>query len=332
MSSSLLVVGSLTTDIVASGADYFPKTGDYAFATDFRIAAGGKGCNIALMAAALLPPHEVSMVSVTSKDAHGLWRLPITALQQAGVNTDFVTVKKDYAKLPSITLITVDKQGRNQVIALPGACWDLSQEHIEAANTAYAKAGQKNGYSILTLECGIRGTAYAINKAKAAGLRVIFDPGGVKPGDDLTPMLDGIYLLKPNEHETKIMTDIDVDDFTTAEQAAQQLMRKGVENVLITVGADGAYFFSHTIQKHIPAPRMPDKTEKDETACGDQVLAVLCASLYAGKSLEAAANDATIGGTLQFYRDGIKPVTATELAMAITAESHQESRSLKLRT
>ena len=53
--------------------------------------------------------------------------------------------------------------------------------------------------------------------------------------------------------------------------------------------------------------------EKDETGCGDQTMAALCALLQDGKPIKEAAELAILTGTLQFHRSGIKPVIKEEL-------------------
>lgn len=53
--------------------------------------------------------------------------------------------------------------------------------------------------------------------------------------------------------------------------------------------------------------------ETDETGCGDQATAVVCAETLRGKTINEAARLAVHAGTLQFHRRGIHPVYAEEL-------------------
>lgn len=110
-----------------------------------------------------------------------------------------------------------------------------------------------------------------------------------------------------------MLTDITVTDFRSAQQASKIFMDMGVENVLITVGANGAYLFAPDKQIHIPIFKIPEGVVKDETGCGDQTMATLCACLQDGKSLEEAAEIAILAGTLQFHKQGIQPVSKLEL-------------------
>jgi bifunctional ADP-heptose synthase (sugar kinase/adenylyltransferase) len=63
---------------------------------------------------------------------------------------------------------------------------------------------------------------------------------------------------------------------------------------------------------------VPSSTQ-DETGCGDQVMAALCAFLSGGEDLQSAAAKAILAGTLQFYRTGIQPITLEDIARATAA-------------
>lgn len=51
------------------------------------------------------------------------------------------------------------------------------------------------------------------------------------------------WLIKPNEEEIASYASIDVCDFPTAKQAAEQLYAQGIENVMISLGAQGALLY-----------------------------------------------------------------------------------------
>lgn len=311
-----IVIGSLNTDLVATGIKQFPKPGEHVYGKELRIGPGGKSRNIADMLANLAANGSVAMVGRTVKDPYGLWKLPMDALAKVGVNTDYVNVL-DYEaanKLPGIALIPVDQDGNNQIFVLPGVSDDFSVADIDAATTLFETVGTNKGTLVLTLECPLETATCAVQQANRHGLKVMFDPGGIEADTDLSELIKaGIYLIKPNEHEAKMLTGIEVTDLESARQAAEKLQERGVENVLITAGAKGAYLFSQSIQVHIPIPEVNASNEKDETGCGDQTMAALCAFLQDGKSVQAAAELAILAGTLQFHKAGIQPVKKEEL-------------------
>lgn len=314
-----IVIGSLNTDLVAVGIKKFPKPGEHVYGRELKIGAGGKSRNIADMIAHLTPAESVAMVGRTVRDPYSLWKAPLDALARAGVSTDYVIVL-DYAeaqKLPGIALIPVDEQGNNQIFVLPGISNDFSVADIENATLLFEEVGKNKGVLVLTLECPLDTATYAVELANKHGLKVMFDPGGIEAGTDLSKLIQaGIYLIKPNEHEAKMLTGVEVTDFDTAKQAAQKLHEQAIENVLITAGVNGAYLFTKDDQEHVPVPDVEVGSEKDETGCGDQTMAALCALIQDGKTLKEAAELAILAGTLQFYKTGIKPVTKEELGNA----------------
>lgn len=311
-----IVIGSLNTDLVATGIKQFPKPGEHVYGKELLIGPGGKSRNIADMLANLAPKDTVAMVGRTVKDPYGLWRQPMDALAKVGVNTDYVNVL-DYEttkKLPGIALIPVDQQGNNQIFVLPGVSDDFSTADIDAAGDLFKVVAANNGTLVLTLECPLETATYAVQQANKHGLKVMFDPGGIEAENDLRELIAaGIYLIKPNEHEAKMLSGVEVTDFETAKQAAEKLQEQGATNVLITAGVKGAYLFSGETQTHIPIPNVGAGDQKDETGCGDQTMAALCALLQDGKPIKAAAELAVLAGTLQFHRTGIKPVSKSEL-------------------
>ena len=123
-----IVIGSLNTDLVATGIKQFPKPGEHVYGKELLIGPGGKSRNIADMLAHLAPKDSVAMVGRTVKDPYGLWRQPMDALAKVGVNTDYVNVLEYEAvnKLPGIGLIRVDLQGNSQIFVLPGVSDDFS--------------------------------------------------------------------------------------------------------------------------------------------------------------------------------------------------------------
>ena len=226
-----IVIGSLNTDLVATGIKQFPKPGEHVYGKELLIGAGGKSRNIADMIAHLSPANNVAMIGRTIKDPYGLWRVPIDALHKVGVNIDYVNIL-DYAdvqKLPGIALIPVDQQGNNQIFVLPGISDDFSVSDIDNATELFEKVGKNNGTLVLTLECPLPTAIHAVQLANTYGLKVLFDPGGIETDSDITELIKaGVYLIKPNEHEAKILTGVDVTDFETAKQAAEKLHEQGI--------------------------------------------------------------------------------------------------------
>ena len=143
----------------------------------------------------------------------------------------------------------------------------------------------------------------------------MFDPGGIQDEDNIDSILNaGLYLIKPNEHEMKTLSGIEVVDLESALLASKKLFEHGIENVLITVGENGAYLINKESHAHFEIPQVDlPNSELDSTGCGDQTMAALVAMLQSGKTLKDAIEIAIKAGTLQFHRAGIKPVELEDL-------------------
>jgi ribokinase len=310
----IIVPGGLNTDIVGLGVEKLLAPGELTLGGKLKIGPGGKARNMAQMAAAYLGDGTVAMIGRSSKDPFGLWKIPVQSLKDAGVDTTFIKILDfDEAgqKYPGIALIPVDEKGRNQIYVLPGVNEDFSTQDVEEARELFENKGKKK-ILLLALEIPMETAKYCMQKAASNGIRVVLDPGGISaPAAEIFD--EKIFLLKPNEHETKILTGLPVDDFESAKKASDILLSKGIQNVLITHGAEGAYLFNREVSLHIRVPHDEDSTVLDETGCGDQVTAIVASGLAEGRDLIEAAELAIRAGTLQFTKAGIQPVSRQEL-------------------
>lgn len=318
----VIVIGGLNTDIIASGVKKLLRPGELTRSGTLVLGPGGKSRNIAQMTGTFLGAGSVAMIGRTSRDPQGLWRFPLDALKDSGVDTSCVKIMdyKKSAKYPGIALIAVNRKGENQIYCLPGINDDFSPKDIDDAARLFHAVRKNNGLLALALELPLDTAVYAAKKASAMGIRVVLDPGGIDEEEDYTGLLGrGIYAIKPNEHEVKILTGVTVSGIATARKAARAFQKMGINNVMITHGAKGAYAFSGREERHIPVPKIPGVgVDADETGCGDQAMAVLCAETVSGRAFPEAACRAVAAGSLQFRRAGIRPVSARDLEEALT--------------
>jgi ribokinase len=322
---ALIVPGGLNTDIIGAGVGRLARKGELSYGGRLVIGPGGKSRNIAQMAACFLGRGTVAMIGVTVKDPYGLWKVPYDALADAGVVTDYVRVEPfdpEAPRFPGVALIPVDREGNNQIYVLPGINETLSAADIEHGEPLFASPNAR--VLALTLEIPAETARYAAARANRAGMRILIDPGGIKQAADLDGLLPcGPLLLKPNEHEARIITGISVTNFKTAALAARAMAERGAQNVMITHGRHGAYLFAGDLSVHIRAPRIRAGDARDETGCGDQTAAVMAALLCEGYDLAAAARCAVAAGTLQYHRIGIDPVRREDINELLKEDHHE---------
>lgn len=306
----IIVPGGLNTDLIGLGVDRLLGPGELTLGGTFHVGPGGKARNMAQMAAVWLGPGKVAMIGKTVRDPYGLWKVPLDALKEAGVNIDAVQIldfEQSGRKFPGIALIPVDRSGKNQIYCIPGINGEFGPADIRAAEDLFRTVA-KPAYLMLALEIPLDTVNEAIACAGRHGIRVILDPGGISVETHNYASLRNVYLIKPNEFEAEILTGVAIAGFESAAKAAEVLLNQGIEYVMITHGAKGAYLFGEGIARHIPVPEISGSEVHDETGCGDQVTATLTACLTEGLSIEQAAEIAVRAGTIQFHRKGIQPV------------------------
>ncbi len=316
----IIVTGGLNTDIVASGVGEILAPGELSRGGTLVIGPGGKSGNMARMMARLLGPNRVAMLGRTARDPFGLWRVPMEALSRAGVNTDYIKIggRGKKREFPGVALIAVSRSGENQIYCIPGINDRFSPGDVDGAERLFASCAALDGILALALEQPLETAVRAARKAGAKKIRVVLDPGGMDRERDYTGLLrSGIHIIKPNEHEASMLTGVKVRDFSSARRAARAFFAMGIRNVMITHGPRGAYVFGDGLEEHIPIPQLPCTGPVDETGCGDQCMAFLCAETVSGEPFAKAARKAILAGTLQFYRQGIQPVTKKELEKAV---------------
>ncbi len=291
----VLVIGSSNTDLVIS-TERLPTPGETLLGGAFFRAAGGKGANQAV-AAARAGAH-VTLVARTGRDGFG--QGAIEGLRKEGIDTSCILADPDLAS--GVAFILVDAQGENSIVVASGANAALSPVQIDAATPAFARAD----ICLLQLETPLETVSHAVGLAAEHNLPVILNPA---PARELPPeILSGLFLLTPNESETEILTGIRPHTEDDARQAAKILQDRGVEAVLITLGARGSLLFTARGVHRISTPEVE---ARDTTAAGDAFNGALACALGSGASLEEAAGFASTAGALAVTRQGAQPSLPT---------------------
>ncbi len=231
---------------------------------------GGKGANQAVAAARL--GGEVVFIARVGTDIFGS-----QALQQfnsEGINTQYIV--EDPNNPSGVALITVDAKGENTIVVASGANNALSISDINNAEAAINDAD----ILLIQLEIPIEVVEQVTGIGKTKNLKVILNPAPAMPLNE--KVFRGLYLITPNETEAEILTGISITGNPGIEEAAKILKAKGVQNVIITLGKEGAYVLTDTINSYVPAPKV---VSIDSTAAGDVFSGALAVSISEGKEL-----------------------------------------------
>ena len=260
----ILVIGSLNLDMTVQ-VDHTPVVGETILSNKMDMNSGGKGANQACALGKL--GADVKMLGAVGRDMYA--DIQMESLNVAGVDNSRVIVKDDVST--GIALITVNSEGDNSIIVVSGANAVLSKQDIDD-NLDVIK---ESDIVIFQLEVPLETVCYAAEIAKKLGKMVILDPAPV-PKDFPEELYHYVDILKPNETELGMLTGIESPE-EHLEEAVECLKKKGVKDVMVTLGEKGVYLDDKTTgAERIPAVKVK---AVDTTAAGDSFTAALAIML-----------------------------------------------------
>jgi ribokinase len=269
---TILVIGSSNTDMVIK-TKKFPLPGETLLGGNFFMFPGGKGANQAVAAARL--GGRVTLITKTGRDIFGSQTR--AGFAQENINTAFVL--EDPINPSGVALITVDTKGENTIVVASGANAALQPKDLHDAMDEFTKSG----IILLQLEIPLETVEYAASLGTKLGKKVILNPA---PATQLPPsLLKNLFLITPNESEAESLTGIRITDEESLKKASEKLKETGVQNIVITVGAAGAFVYNGITARMVPAPTVQ---AVDTTAAGDVFNGAIAVALAEGHNLESA--------------------------------------------
>ncbi len=291
----ILVAGSLVMDLICS-APRFPQSGETVIGTDFRTAPGGKGANQAVQAARL--GAEVAMVGKIGRDDFG--RQILSSLQESGVDTEGVRLSESRpTAIGNIQLEVTEAGTANRILVIPGANMDWEERDLALLEEKIPGCGML----ILQLEIPTETDLAAARIARRHGVPVMLNSAPSAPIPE--ELLAGLDYISPNEHEAYDLTGVRVSDLSSAREAAEILLRRGVKNVIITLGSRGAVFCDGT--RFLHGPCVDYAPTLDPTAAGDSFVGAFSVAVCLGAEPEEALTFANHTAAITVSRMGAQP-------------------------
>ncbi len=269
----IAVIGSSMVDLIAY-TDEVPKAGETLEAREFQMGCGGKGANQAV-AAALLGA-DVMMMARVGDDAFA--DNTIANFQSFGVNTDHV--EKVSGVSSGVAPIWVDKNSQNRILIIPGANKHLLPADIDAAADRLGACSM----IILQLEIPLETVYHAIDFGNARGIPVILNPAPATTALDLDYACKCDFFV-PNETELEILTGMPVETEEQIHAAADILLKKGLKNLVVTLGEKGALWMHGEDTGRFSAPAV---NAVDTTGAGDAFIGCFAHSLSQDGDIEKA--------------------------------------------
>lgn len=287
----ILVVGSANTDLVVR-IPSLPRPGETVLGGAFSQVGGGKGANQAVAAARA--GGEVTFVAKVGEDDFA--KAARASYQAEGIATEHVSTAGGVAS--GVALILIDAAGENSIAVASGANSHLTPHDVDAAGTAIAAAD----VVLVQLEIPLEAVRRTVALARAAGRPVILNPAPACQLDDA--LLQGITLITPNESEAGLLTGTVVSDAATAVSAAEQFRKRGVPEVIVTLGSSGCVVrdaVHENTAQHLPSHPV---VAVDTVAAGDVFNGCLAVALAEGRCLVDAARFATAAAAIAVTRHG----------------------------
>lgn len=239
----LWIYGDIAMDICAQGS--LPALGTDANLQSLALIPGGSASNCAAVAAKL--GVEVHLIGALGSDP--LADMLKNDLLSHGVNLD--SVKRLNGQSGTVVVVT-EPNGERTLLTFRGINAALRSDQLPAIPFEPGDWLHLTGYSFQDPDS--RGCALALmDAASKAGTSISLDPSYFFARDFATPeILTRCDCLFPNEVEAKIM-----GSSASIDQAAENLIRMGCQQVIITLGGAGAYLASSHERAHIaPYPAM----------------------------------------------------------------------------
>lgn len=288
MKPRITVVGSVNMDLVFR-TPRMPAVGETLHGHEFRQIPGGKGANQAVAAAR--QGAQVSFIGAVGDDGFG--EFSRRCLADEGIELSHLATAPGVAT--GVAGILVDDNGNNSIVLAAGANATVDVAQVEAAAAAIASAR----LLLCQLETPLASVTEAIRIARAQKVQVILNPAPAQALSD--ELLQQVNYLIVNETEAGQLSGISVTDQSSAQSASQNLLRRGVGAVLLTMGEHGALITDAGSSQFIPAVKVE---VVDTTAAGDTFVGAFAVGLVNGLSLLDASREAQYAAALTVTKLG----------------------------
>ena len=275
-------------------ANAIPEKGQTILGSQHIVGPGGKGSNQAIAAAKL--NGKVNFITKIGNDKNG--EMALNLYKSLGM--DIASIIQDKNHSTGVAGIMVnEKTGDNAINIIPGAAGTLTNDDIEKnlnfiANTDIFLTQLETPYDV---------TKYALKKAKENKLTTILNPApACQINDDDFKLID---FFTPNETEAEFYLNKKIETSEDIKNAANELLKKGIKNVIITLGEKGIYFANGKENFFLEAYKLKQPVI-DTTGAGDA---------FNGAFAVGLANDLDIKEALSFANK-VAGISTTRLGAA----------------
>lgn len=291
MKNKIVVIGSSNVDLLMK-MDHLPEKGETVTDAVFMQVYGGKGANQAVAAARA--GGNVAFVNCVGEDAYTPQM--VKNYKNDGIDTNFVFNEKGMAS--GHALIMIGGEGMNYLSVAPGANYELTPAKIDGAMPVIDEAVML----VMQYEIPEETIKYVIDLANKKNIPVMWNVAPARAFD--FAYIPKVNILVLNEVEAGFLAEMPVENQSDAEKAADILINKGVEKVIITLGAQGAFVVTKDEKVSVPAFKVK---AVDTTAAGDTFCGSLAVAIVEEKSLKDSLLFASAAAAISVTRMGAQP-------------------------
>ena len=266
------------------------------------LAAGGKGVNVSRVLGEL-GERNVALGFVAGSNGVMLE----SALGQMGVETAFIRLPEGQ------TRINVKLYGEQETeLNAPGPV--VSHQQVEGLLKDLSRL-QKDDLLCLcgSLPPGMEVDSYA-RMLKASGVRTIVDTSGEAL---LCALREKPWLVKPNQNELAALVGHPLPTIDDVIEAAEWLRETGAENVLVSMGKDGALLCAEGKRLYQPAP---DGEVVGTVGAGDSLVAGFAAGWQRYGDMAQALRLGVACGSATACTEGLADAVGIEAMLAAMPE------------
>ncbi|MCM1036801.1 MAG: ribokinase [Bacteroides sp.] len=292
--NNIAVVGSTNIDMTAR-VSHLPACGETVCGAEFSQSVGGKGMNQAIAAARL--GGRVTLVTALGGDPYAATLRSLLARE--GITADYIIDSPDSPT--GVALIYVSHRGDNCIAVAPGANDSLRPELLGSFDRALAEAD----VVLMQAEIPYPTILATARRARELGHKVIFNLAPAIAVD--AELLGLIDVLIVNEVEAGTVADLPFDG-DNLDAILDHLAALGIPNVVVTVGADGAWLLTPAGRELVPSyPVKP----VDTVAAGDTFCGALAVAIRGEYLTPADLRRANAAAALAVTRPGATPSIPT---------------------
>jgi ribokinase len=253
---------------------------------------GGKGSNQAVATARL--GANSALIGIIGTDK--LAGIATDLYAEEGVDAALVSVSTERAT--GVGFIILNDKGENFIILDMGA-----NELMDASTVDAGEERIKASDVVMTvLEIPVVAAARAMELGRKHGAKTILNPAPARALPD--SVFSHVDYLTPNESELRILLGLPADDPRSSRELAGELRRRGVRNVVVTLGRTGALILTDDLDIMVPA--IPVDVV-DTTGAGDAFNSGFAVALAEGRDIIDAVRFGVICGGLACTKLGVIP-------------------------